>query len=647
MSTTAPRYWVCSRWLQVVGMSTVKCPQIQPIVIPMRPEARASSQLLRRLARPMRWPIRVRLGLLVLVGMATMAVALGSLMFSTADALFVRRANADLERQNQAVAHEIDDLTDRAAASLLIARNTPAFNRFFEASPSDTVTRSTALRDIQHLVVYLQRTYAIDEICVIDAQGAEIARGVLGQLAGPEDLSTDEASTPFFAPTLALNDGEVYRSTEPYVSPDTHRWVVAHATPIVLEDGRHVGILHFEIPLEWFARTLNERSLPGGSSYLLDRDGHVLVHNDLSVVTPEVEGDAVSHHDEPGIGFPHALTWGTPGFRAAAAVMLRNEAGTQTYDDTDEGFEVVYQRVFAGNWIVATELPRSAIYEAGAQLLRDTLALAGPLLAVAVAAMLWYSARLLAPLRRLSVALAAIGAGNLEHSTGIHGDDEIGQLGLAFDQMASELRASLQRQAAAEAALMHRATHDALTELPNRILLNDRLEQALAMRARGDDSFALLLMDLDRFKVVNDTLGHHMGDQLLQEVARRLVGELRTCDTVARLGGDEFAVLLPEADALTVPAVATRLIEILEAPIDLDGSPVTIGVSIGVAVYPLHGEDRDTLMRRADAAMYGAKRSNTGHQLVLLDTDPTSVSGSARGIPHPVASVLSQRFGVA
>jgi diguanylate cyclase (GGDEF)-like protein len=553
-----------------------------------------------------------------------MAIAIGALMFSTADGLFVGQARADLQRQNQAVAHEIDNLTDRAAASLLIARNTPAFERYFETDAADEAARSAALADIEQLVVYLQRTFEIDEICVINANGVEIARGVLGELAGPEDLSDEEASTPFFAPTMALNNGEVYRSTEPYISPDTDRWVVAHTTPIVLRDGRHVGLLHFEIPLSWFADKVNETSLPGAASFLLDRDGHVLVHPDFSPVMPATDPDAEASHGHAEGGFPHAITWGPDGLRALAGDMLRNTAGAGSYANGGDSYEVVYAPVFDDRWIIATELPHQVIYQPGTQLLRETLTIVAPLLAVAVLLMLWYAARLLRPLHRLSQALAAVGAGHLEQSAGIAGEDEIGELGVAFDRMASELRASLQRQAAAEAALMHQATHDPLTELPNRALLQDRLTQAAALSARSLAPFSLLVIDLDRFKEVNDTLGHQAGDRLLQEVARRLVGELRTCDTVARLGGDEFAILLPDADAVTAPTVANRLIEVLEAPLTLDGRDVSIGASIGISVHPQHGLDGETLMRRADAAMYVAKRGRAGTSLATIDRDESA-----------------------
>ena len=347
-----------------------------------------------------------------------MAVAIGGLMFSTANALFVRQAHADLLRQNQSVAHEIDDLTDRAAAALLIARNSPAFDRYFETDATDEVGRGSALRDIERQVVYLQRTFAIDEICVIDANGVEIARGVLGELAGPQDLSDEEASAPFFAPTLALPNGEVYRSGEPYMSPDTNRWVVAHATPIVLADGRRVGILHFEIPLAWFATKVQDASLVGGSSYLFDRGGHLLVHPDLADVVPDPEVDGAAHHGEPGVGFPHAAAWGSPAFRSMATEMLQNGSGAATRQDPSYQTEVMYQPVFADRWIVATELPHAVIYEPGAQLLRATLVIATPLLAVAVLLMVWYTARLLAPLRRLASALGAIAAGEL-HAAGV------------------------------------------------------------------------------------------------------------------------------------------------------------------------------------------------------------------------------------
>ncbi|GEM_PF-675389 len=174
------------------------------------------------------------------------------------------------------------------------------------------------------------------------------------------------------------------------------------------------------------------------------------------------------------------------------------------------------------------------------------------------------------------------------------------------------------------AALEHQAQHDALTGLPNRVLLRDRLEQAIRTAGREALPLALLVMDLDGFKEVNDTLGHQMGDVLLQHVARRLQDALRTSDTVARMGGDEFAILLP-GDAQTGAQIAAqKLLEALEQPFPIDGYGIDVGASIGIAVYPDHGLDAQTLLRRADVAMYVAKRGKRGAVLYTSEQDQHS-----------------------
>jgi diguanylate cyclase (GGDEF)-like protein len=167
----------------------------------------------------------------------------------------------------------------------------------------------------------------------------------------------------------------------------------------------------------------------------------------------------------------------------------------------------------------------------------------------------------------------------------------------------------LVRQAAASS---HQALHDALTGLPNRELFADRVGQALRTADRELQPAALLLLDLDRFKDVNDTLGHHHGDQLLREVGDRLQGALRQVDTVARLGGDEFAVLVPGVTAEAAAAVADKLRAALHSPLTLDGVALDLDASIGIAVYPDHGDDTVELLQHADVAMYAAKQAHIG-----------------------------------
>ena len=163
------------------------------------------------------------------------------------------------------------------------------------------------------------------------------------------------------------------------------------------------------------------------------------------------------------------------------------------------------------------------------------------------------------------------------------------------------------------AALQHQALHDVLTGLPNRVLLNDRLEQAILMGWRVNTHVALLMMDLDRFKEINDTFGHSAGDLLLQQAARRLSEQIVQADTVARLGGDEFAIVLPAVrDSNEAMRVGRKILKAFQRPFIIEGQRLEIGASIGIALSPEHGADAATLMRRADTAMYVAKKSAAG-----------------------------------
>ena len=175
------------------------------------------------------------------------------------------------------------------------------------------------------------------------------------------------------------------------------------------------------------------------------------------------------------------------------------------------------------------------------------------------------------------------------------------------------------------AAIERLSMHDALTDLPNRAFFINQLETAIAAGHAAGVRLAVLIMDLDRFKEVNDTLGHQVGDQLLQQVALRLREGIRRAEGLCRLGGDEFAVLVmsgTEEDAVRQSGDLTR---ILEHPLALTDIDIQVGVSIGISLYPEHGSDAATLMRRAEVAMYHAKRHRTGFSVYSADIDPHSL----------------------
>ncbi|MEF9387503.1 EAL domain-containing protein [Ralstonia solanacearum species complex bacterium KE056] len=174
----------------------------------------------------------------------------------------------------------------------------------------------------------------------------------------------------------------------------------------------------------------------------------------------------------------------------------------------------------------------------------------------------------------------------------------------------------------AQQRIRHLATHDTLTGLLNRCALEDRLEHALALARRNRSRVSVMFLDLDRFKNVNDTLGHQFGDQLLREVAARLQACAREADTVARLGGDEFVVMLESLDGTGTRRVAERILAAIGAPFHIDGQELFLGVSIGIAVAPHDGDDPHTLLRKADAAMYLAKeRGRNNFQTFTSDLD--------------------------
>ncbi|SAL44883.1 response regulator receiver modulated diguanylate cyclase/phosphodiesterase [Caballeronia arvi] len=213
------------------------------------------------------------------------------------------------------------------------------------------------------------------------------------------------------------------------------------------------------------------------------------------------------------------------------------------------------------------------------------------------------------PIAALAQFSRRIGQGDYAEPIAIRQNDEIGQLARAFNQMQEGI--SERERRITELAYM-----DRLTGLPNRALFNDRLQQAITAALPGNRPLAVMMMDLDRFKYVNDTLGHPIGDMLLCEVAKRLRATLpRQADTVARLGGDEFAVLLPSDDLPAAKLLASRMLHALEEPITIEGQLVDVGASIGIVTFPENGTDMNVLLRRADIAMYVAKRSNLGFAL--------------------------------
>ena len=209
------------------------------------------------------------------------------------------------------------------------------------------------------------------------------------------------------------------------------------------------------------------------------------------------------------------------------------------------------------------------------------------------------------PIDRLAGVARKIRDGDYSQKADVVRQDEIGDLAESFNHMVEGI---FER----ESKILRLAYEDTLTGLPNRAMFNNKLVEAIEASRRSGNPVNVLILNLDRFKPINDSLGHPVGDQVLQEVSRRLQQLLRGSEIAARFGGDEFAVLLPAGGAARAASVVQQTQRALETPIVAQGQPIDLSASIGVAAYPDHAEDVATLIRRADIAMYVAKRNNSG-----------------------------------
>ena len=212
---------------------------------------------------------------------------------------------------------------------------------------------------------------------------------------------------------------------------------------------------------------------------------------------------------------------------------------------------------------------------------------------------------IVAPLGAMAAATVEIRRGTYARRIRPSAVRELNELGDSINALAEQLEVQL-------AELTHQAFYDSLTGLPNRALFRDRLEHAIARSRRSDDTVAVMFLDLDNFKVVNDSLGHGIGDALLRAVAERLRGCLRPADTLARLGGDEFTIVVEDVDAGQVVLIAERIGARLREPIDVDGHELFISSSIGIAFATAGHDAADDLLRDADLAMYWAKANGKG-----------------------------------
>jgi diguanylate cyclase (GGDEF)-like protein len=387
------------------------------------------------------------------------------------------------------------------------------------------------------------------------------------------------------------------------------------ATPVVAADGKATGVLVIDVDLASLLKLLQVDLPRGYEVYLANEWGDFLMHPDASQTFGFDRGRRILMQDN----FPATkpLFEQSKNRVSMNGLLQPHEAAGYVYAFIRRPFGVADGNRFI---VLGIAKPLTDVL-AGATLLGNSIVrmvLVSSVLAFLLAIL--FARALTQPLQMLAHAATHFFADHTMGALPLRRTDEIGVLARCFDRMRREIRSQLDVLHNKQHELVHLASHDALTGLPNRLLFTQKLETAVSEAAASGEQLAVLFVDLDRFKQINDQYGHAVGDRVLASVARRIQLVLSDGDMVARLGGDEFIVLLrgtPSTDA--APTIAGDIIRALNDRLLIDGQSMLVGASIGISHYPADGTSAAALLLNADAAMYAAKSGETASWLHYQD----------------------------
>lgn len=550
------------------------------------------------------WSIALRLGALLASFSVFAAILAGYYTFDSSRERLQGRAERSLLATTQVLARHMQ------AGFGTVARDT-AFLADAAAVEQDQGRLADLFKaNLQAHPAYLQIRYisASDyglELVRIDRQGDKLVRV-------PDDQLQEKSHFPFVFEALSLPDGEVYVSEFGINHEDAAQEaavpVFNMASPVV-QGGQLRGVVVVRVAAAPFLHNFNAALPTPYGFYLSNRWGDFLVHPDATQTFGFDRGQRILIQES----FPQvaALVDG----RAEEAVL--SQPGT----DDEEARVFAFVRMPFGNaeegrfMVVGLSQPLAVVQGEVLDLGRSILKILLVLSVVGVALAAGVSRLVTQPLQAMVKAAQAFSRGESHGALPVHRGDEVGELARSFQDMEQQISRQLAELNLSRDAMAHLAHHDALTGLPNRRMFEQRLGQVLELSRRSGRSCALLFVDLDDFKAINDTRGHAVGDLVLQAVARTIVGAVRQVDTVARLAGDEFTVLCENVDSEEAALqIVTKLQHAFEPPLDIHGEPLAVRASIGLSLFPRDAQDARTLMASADAAMYRIKQ---GHKRKL------------------------------
>jgi diguanylate cyclase (GGDEF)-like protein len=563
----------------------------------------------------MKISIGLKLGIL-LASFGILATGLtGYYFYNSSREILLNAAQRDLLTATQVLgrnmAVSLDEVSDNAR---LLAAIPPAVNVF--RAPHGQVAEHekkrlagafSAMLSV-HPEYFQIRLISADrnglELVRVDRDGKKLTRVLAGDLQ-------EKAHYPYVFESLHLKRGEVRLSKitinhEVGAHSGMNKPSLRVVTPVVADDGSLLGLIVINIDLNGLFDFLRA-SLPNSYQvYLSNQSGDFLVHPDPSQTFGFDQGRRILVQD----AFQPVLAL----IQGNSQKIVFNIGATQQQAGMNAAFVRLPFGGTAENRFVILGLsqPLDNIERETSRLGMDTMkiVLLFSMLALILSAVV---ARVVTgPLNAIVSAINRFSKDRVISTLPLARNDELGLLSRSFHDMQREIIGHLSELNESRKVLDHLARHDTLTGLPNRRMFFDRLEHAIANSRRSGKQLAVLYIDLDQFKEINDTLGHGVGDAVLASVASLMKSAVREVDTVARLGGDEFVILLDTIDdPQHVTGIIRKLHDLFQRPIRIEGHELQVQASIGAGIFPRDGKDADELMQNADRAMYSSKRDGS------------------------------------
>ena len=567
-------------------------------------------RLAQKLVGGIEFGIAIKLGIL-LAAFGVLASGLtGYYTYHATRDILVRDASRELLQSTQVLGRRFSIMADEVAKDARFLAQMPRTHDVIGTGHAAKISRDALAEQFRSLLSehpeYFQARF-------ISAQhnGIELVRvdrdGDSLKVISGLDLQ-EKHHYPYVYKTLRLAEGQVHFSRifinrEKGAHAGLKQPTLQVATPVVGDDGNALGVIVINVDLNRLFGLLktdlgNEHQL-----YLANKAGDYLIHPDSAMT----------------FGFDYGRRFLVQeAFRPVAAIvdevadtaMVRTVSAKQ-HEDVIGGFaRITFGELPEHSFvIIGLTVPLDNVLEETDALARNSgrIVIGFSLLAIVLSIVV--ALIFVRPLKRLVAAVQRFSETRELTPVPVHGKDELGTLARSISQMQEHILAHLNDLNLRNEDMEHRARHDALTGAPNREMFFDLLQFSIVNARRNGLQLAVLFIDIDHFKHINDTSGHAAGDAVLIAVVRRLKATIRESDTVARLGGDEFIVMIqPVDDPQQLAVIAQKLTDALQEPIEFEGQSLHISASIGVSIFPKDGESAEELLHNADAAMYHSKR---------------------------------------